>query len=43
MQKDLFKKINEVMPKLSKGHKSIGKYIIEHYDKIGRASCRERV
>lgn len=33
MQKDLFKKINEVMPKLSKGHKSIGKYIIEHYDK----------
>lgn len=33
MQRDLFKKIDDVMPKLSKGHKLIGKFIIEHYDK----------
>lgn len=33
MQKDLFKIINGVMPKLSKGHKSVARYILEHYDK----------
>lgn len=33
MQTDLFKKINQIMPKLSKGHKLIANYIIEHYDK----------
>jgi DNA-binding MurR/RpiR family transcriptional regulator len=33
MDKDLFTLINEQMPALSKGHKLIAGYILEHYDK----------
>jgi len=33
MQKSLFKKISEVMPDLSKGHKLIGQYILDNYNK----------
>lgn len=33
MHKDLFKKINEITPNLSKGHKLIAKFILEHYNK----------
>ncbi len=30
---DILQRIEELMPKLSKGQKAIGQYIIEHYDK----------
>lgn len=33
MQKDIFSQINRIMPTLSKGHKLIAKYILDHYDK----------
>lgn len=33
MKNDLFQLINERVPELSKGHKLIAKYILEHYDK----------
>ncbi len=33
MQIDLFKRIEENMPRLSKGHKAIGEFIINYYDK----------
>ncbi len=33
MEKDLFSLISERLPKLSKGHKLIANYILEHYDK----------
>lgn len=33
MEKDLFAKIEEIRHKLSKGHKLIADYILEHYDK----------
>lgn len=33
MQKNLFAKINEIYPKLSKGHKAIARFILDHYDK----------
>ena len=33
MQNDIFKRINKIMPELSKGHKLIAKYIIEQYNK----------
>ncbi|MFA5658186.1 MAG: MurR/RpiR family transcriptional regulator [Oscillospiraceae bacterium] len=33
MNKDIFKKLNSILPTLSKGHKLIAMYILEHYDK----------
>lgn len=33
MHIDLFKKINDIIPKLSKGHKLIANYILQHYNK----------
>ena len=33
MENDLFSKLKEKMPKMSKGHKAISAYILEHYDK----------
>ncbi len=33
MKNDLFSEIRKKMPTLSKGHKLIGNYILEHYDK----------
>lgn len=33
MEKDLFTTIKEQTPALSKGHKLIAAYILEHYDK----------
>jgi len=33
MQKDLLKRINEIMPTLSKGHKLIARYILDNFNK----------
>ena len=33
MQKTLFDNLREIMPKLSKGHKKIAEYMLNHYDK----------
>ncbi len=33
MENELFGKLNEAMPALSKGHKKIAQYIMDHYDK----------
>lgn len=33
MQKTLFDKLREIMPGLSKGHKKIAEYMLNHYDK----------
>ena len=33
MQKSIYKKIAELMPELSKGHKLIGQYILDNYNK----------
>lgn len=33
MQGDVFKQIHDILPTLSKGHKLIATYILEHYDK----------
>ena len=33
MQNEMFSRLNEAMPALSKGHKKIAEYIMDHYDK----------
>lgn len=40
-EKDLFELISERMPELSKGHKLIAGYILEHYDKAAYMTAQE--